>query len=76
MAELVTVLHKAKSGRLILKPKKKLTTGMILIDKKGRRVGKVVELIGPVISPYASAIIFNEDAQAYEGLKLYSEGES
>lgn len=76
MAEVAEVLHKARSGRLILKSKKKLATGTILFDRKGRRVGKVVELIGPVISPYASAIIFKEDIRPYEGLKLYSQGES
>ena len=50
------IIHIAKSGRLIIKVNKKLEAGSILIDSKGTRIAKVIEMIGPVKSPYASAI--------------------
>jgi len=75
MPEPVQVLHKARSGRLILKSKKKVTTGMILFDSRRRPVARIVELIGPVNSPYASATILNKEMEVHEGQKLYYEGE-
>jgi len=49
-------MHLAKSGRLIIKVDKWLKPGTILLDSKGRKLAKVTELIGPVKSPYATAI--------------------
>ncbi len=51
-----TIVHLAKSGRLIIKVNRKLEPGCILIDPKGVGIAKVIEMIGPVKSPYASAI--------------------
>ena len=75
MMEVAEVLHTAKSGRLILKIKNKLNPGIILFNKKGQKVVKVVELIGPVISPYASSFLLNKDIQGHIGEKFYSQGE-
>ncbi len=55
MQEVGEVLHKAKSGRLIVRLTHKVEPGSVLLDSKGRKAARVVELIGPVSSPYASA---------------------
>lgn len=56
LEEVGTVTHLAKSGRLIIKVNKWVKPGTILFDSKGRKLAKVIELIGPVKSPYATAI--------------------
>lgn len=56
MEEVGKVMHLAKSGRLIIKVDKWLKPGTILLDSKGRKLAKVTELIGPVKSPYATAL--------------------
>ena len=49
--------HQAKSGRLIVKLTKEVRPGATVVDGGGRRLGRVVELIGPVRSPYASVAV-------------------
>jgi RNA-binding protein len=56
LEEVGKVMHLAKSGRLIIKVDKWLKPGTILLDSKGRKLAKVTELIGPVKSPYATAL--------------------
>jgi len=68
------VLHLAKSGRLIVKLKKEIPTNLILLDGKGRKVGRVVELIGPVNSPYASLIPLTDRVKRVIGEKVYKNG--
>ena len=53
------LLHQAKSGRLIVKLTREVRPGVFLFDDSGRNLGKVVELIGPVKSPYASLAVVN-----------------
>jgi RNA-binding protein len=48
------LLHQARSGRLVIRLTRELMPGAVLVDEKGRTLGKVVELIGPVKAPYAS----------------------
>lgn len=48
------LLHQARSGRLVIRLTRELKPGAVLVDEKGRTLGKVVELIGPVKMPYAS----------------------
>jgi RNA-binding protein len=55
MQEIGEVLHRARSGRLIIRLTEKVQPGSILVDSKGRKAAKVIELIGPVSRPYASA---------------------
>jgi RNA-binding protein len=71
MKEIGEVLHKAKSGRLIIKLGTRVEPGSVLLDVKGRKAAKVVELIGPVVNPYASAIPAS-DREGKDGQKLYS----
>ncbi len=49
--------HQAKSGRLIVKLSREVRPGVFLIDGDRRRIGKVIELIGPVKAPYASLAV-------------------
>jgi RNA-binding protein len=51
------LLHQAKSGRLIIRLSREVRPGVPILDEKGRRLGKVVELIGPVRAPYASVAV-------------------
>ena len=53
------IIHMAKSGRLIVKVEENSNHNLIgqaLIDNKGSRIGKIIELIGSVKSPYASVM--------------------
>jgi rRNA processing protein Gar1 len=54
LKEIGVILHQAKSGRLIIRLSKEVQPGNFIVDAKGRKMGQVVELIGPVKSPYAS----------------------
>jgi len=59
MEKIGEIVHLAKSGRLIVKVEENINHNLIgqsLIDDKGSKVGKIIELIGPVKSPYASVI--------------------
>jgi RNA-binding protein len=48
------ILHRAKSGRLIIRLSREVRPGVFLFDDGGRKLGKIIELIGPVRAPYAS----------------------
>ncbi len=56
MREVGEVLHTARSGRIILRLDQEIAAGTVLVDSKGRNAVKVLELMGPVSRPYASAI--------------------
>jgi len=51
--------HQAKSGRLIVKLTKEVRPSASLLDGDGRRLGRIVELIGPVRAPYASVAVIS-----------------
>jgi len=57
LKEVGVILHKAKSGRLIVRLSRKVPPGSTVFDDRGKKLGTVVELIGPVKSPYASVAI-------------------
>ena len=65
------MLHLARSGRLILKASVPVKEGSILVDEKGRRTGKVQEIIGPASGPYLSAEPFTDRIERLVGTKLY-----
>ena len=59
MERIGEIVHLAKSGRLIIKIDENISPRLIgqsLFDDRGSKVGKIIELIGPVKSPYASVI--------------------
>jgi RNA-binding protein len=72
MQEVGEVLHRARSGRLIVRLSGRVEPGSILLDAKGRNAAKVVELIGPVSKPYASAAPASDRSDTgKEGRKLF-----
>ena len=76
--EVGEILHLAKSGRLIVKLNtlgaEGIKPGELLIDGSGRRVGKVVELLGPVKTPYASVIPMTDRTSRLVGSKVFGGG--
>jgi RNA-binding protein len=73
LTEVGEIIHKAKSGRLILKLYEQTTikTGDTIIDSQGKKIGNVNELIGSVNSPYASVILLKEDFKTKSGEKVF-----
>ena len=56
MQEVGEIIHRARSGRLIVRLSKEVEPGSVLLDEKGRGAARIAELIGPVARPYASAV--------------------
>lgn len=71
MQEVGEIIHLAGSGRVIIRLKSTLDEGNFVCDNTGRRIAKVTELIGPVASPYASAISLTNNIKKYTGKKVY-----
>lgn len=74
MEKIGEILHLAKSGRLIVKVDEQIShklIGQALVDDKGIKIGKIIELIGSVKSPYAS-VIPSVDSKYFVGGKVFS----
>ena len=71
MQEVGEILHLASSGRVIIRLKRPLDEGNFVCDDAGRKIAKVTELIGPVSSPYASAISMTNNTRHLAGKKVY-----
>jgi rRNA processing protein Gar1 len=73
LTEVGEIIHKAKSGRLILKLYEQTTikTGDTIVDSQGKKIGNVNELIGSVNSPYASVILLKDDFKIKPGEKVF-----
>ena len=71
-------MHLARSGRLIVKLNAAgadtVKPGQLLVDGSGKRVGRVVELLGPVNTPYASVIPMTDRTSRLVGSKVFSSG--
>lgn len=65
-------MHLASSGRVIIQLSEKVPEGQILCDKKGTKVAKVVEMIGPVGEPLASATPLTNSIKKYSGQSVYA----
>jgi RNA-binding protein len=76
--EVGEVMHLARSGRLIVKLNTagadSVKPGQLLVDGSGRKVGRVIELLGPVSTPYASVIPMTDRTSRLIGSKLFSGG--
>ncbi len=71
LQEVGEFLHRAKSGRLIVRLSKKVEPGSTLLDLKGRKVGRVVEMMGPTTRPYASAEPMTSRFDGQKGEKVF-----
>ena len=69
-------MHLASSGRVIVQLSERLDEGQILCDKKGTRVAKVMELIGPVKRPFASATPLTNNIKKYIGKNVFADKQS
>jgi RNA-binding protein len=69
LQEIGEIMHLASSGRVIIQLSKELVEGQILCDDKGTRV--VMELIGPVKRPFASATSLTNNINKFIGKKLF-----
>ena len=76
MPQVGELIHKAKSGRLIIRLSKKVEPGSTLIDSKGKGVGRVLELIGPTSEPYASVVPSTSKIGGKKGERVYLMGEA
>ena len=65
-------MHLAKSGRVIVQLSKLVDEGQILCDEKSSKVAKVMELIGPVKKPYASAAPLTNNIKKFTGKKVFA----
>ncbi len=75
MQEVGEIMHLAGSGRVIIQLYDKLSEGQILCDKKGTRVAKVMELIGPTKKPYASATPLTNNIKRHIGKSVFASKE-
>ncbi|MBT8173200.1 MAG: Gar1/Naf1 family protein, partial [Nitrosopumilus sp.] len=72
MQEVGEIMHLAGSGRVIIQLSKELVEGQILCDEKSSKVAKVMELIGPVANPFASATPLTNNIKKYIGKKIFA----
>jgi signal recognition particle subunit SRP19 len=75
MDELGTIIHVARSGRIIVKidndASKIKSPGVSLVDSSGLRIGRVQEIFGPVFSPYASILPSRNKLGGIVGKKVF-----
>jgi RNA-binding protein len=75
LQEVGEVMHLAKSSRLIVRllgsSGREIRSGEVLVDQNGRSVGKVIEIIGPVASPYASVMPQTGRPNKVLGVKVF-----
>ena len=65
-------MHLASSGRVIIQLSNKLVEGQILCDEKGTKVAKVMELIGPIKRPFASATPLTNNIEKFIGKRVFA----
>jgi len=65
-------MHLAKSGRVIVQLSKLVEEGQVLCNDKSGKVAKVMELIGPVSKPYASAMPLTNNTKKISGMKVFA----
>ncbi len=66
------ISHLAGSGRVIVRLLKRVEEGQVLCDEKGTRIARVMELIGPVDGPYASASPLTNNVRRLAGRKIFA----
>lgn len=72
LEKLGIVLHVSGSGKLVIKTRKKVTTGIRVFDEKLSTVGRVFEIFGPVKNPYISIKPEIHEVERYIGCALYT----
>jgi RNA-binding protein len=72
LQEVGEIMHLAASGRVIIQLSSKLVEGQILCDEKGTKVAKVMELIGPIKRPFASATPLTNNIEKFIGKSVFA----
>jgi len=72
LQEIGEIIHLARSGRVIVQLTKLVEEGQVLCDEKSGKVAKVMELIGPVAKPYASAAPLTNNIKKFTGKKVFA----
>ncbi len=72
MQEIGTIIRRARSGMVIVKLSNEPREGQVLVDSRGRAVGRVTEVFGPVKGAYASLLTRNDRAEGLIGEKVFS----
>ena len=70
-------MHLSNSGRLIVrlqKDGKQIKSGQLLVDANVKRIGKVIEVIGPVNAPYASVAPLTDRIKKIIGTNVFNGG--
>ncbi len=62
----------AKSGRVIIALRDALKDGTTLCNDGGHKVARVIEVIGPVSRPYASAIPLTNNIEPHIGKRVFA----
>jgi RNA-binding protein len=79
LEEIGEIIHLAKSGRLIVKLSKdgkETNSGDILLDANGKRIGKVIEIIGSINAPYATVVPMTDRTYKIIGIKVFRGGQN
>ncbi|MFW6110918.1 MAG: H/ACA ribonucleoprotein complex subunit GAR1 [Thermoproteota archaeon] len=71
MQRLGRVLHISRSRNVIVKVEEVPKIGAHVVDKKLRSIGEVVDVFGPVSSPYASVKPEIQEMERLSGSMLY-----
>ncbi|HVP23136.1 MAG TPA: Gar1/Naf1 family protein [Conexivisphaerales archaeon] len=72
MQEIGTIVRRARSGMVIVKLSREPREGQVLFDSRGRSVGRVTEVFGPVKGAYASLSPHTDRLEGLVGEKVYS----
>jgi rRNA processing protein Gar1 len=72
LQEIGTIVRRARSGMVIIKLSREPREGQVLFDSKGRAVGRVTEVFGPVKGAYASLASRADSVKGLVGEKVYS----
>lgn len=72
LQEIGTIVRRARSGMVIVRLTREPGEGQVLFDSKGRAVGRVTEVFGPVKGPYASLAPSTDRIEGLVGEKVYS----
>lgn len=65
------MLHLSSNNNLILKAKRTAKPNQNVFDKHTHNIGKVIDVFGPVKTPYLSIKPLTSDAKKYVGKALY-----
>lgn len=72
LQEVGQIAHVAKSGRVIIALNGALKDGTTLCSNDGHKIARVMEVIGPVSKPFASAIPLTNNISPHIGKRVFS----